>query len=347
MKHSLAPTASRSKKSTTKVIALVILTGVLLYGKFSSVLEKREKNIESNTDTPVSMIFVGDIMFDRGVRRSVETHFSSNYDALYTHAQYINEADIAFGNLEGPVGENGKRVGSRFSFHMDPEGLLALKRAGMDVVSFSNNHVGDYGYEGFNETLGHLKSIGMGVTGAGTNIIEAHTPYIIEVKGVRIGYLAATDVGPNWMKATKARSGIALIDEAFMNAIRNADSTVDVLVVSIHFGDEYSPVSTRQRTVAHRVVDSGADIVVGHHPHVMQAMEMYKEKPIFYSLGNYIFDQYFSPHTMQGMVAKVTYDKNTKELSKELFVSVQNKQFIPQPLTQFSESLLVKKRFTP
>lgn len=215
-------------------------------------------------------------------------------------------------------------------------------------MSFANNHVGDYTKEAFDETLQRLTEIGIAYTGAGKNYAEASTPKIIEVRGQKIGFLGFTDVGPTWLVAKENSSGTLLANDKNIDSIiQQAKASVDVLVVSFHFGDEYSPANARQEKVAKNSVDQGADIVVGHHPHVMQKYEIYKGKPIFYSLGNYIFDQYFSEHTMRGMVAFVSYNPETKELTVNTSVSPLSKQFMPQPLIPFDESILLTKTFTP
>jgi gamma-polyglutamate biosynthesis protein CapA len=297
---------------------------------------------------PIYMLFVGDVMFDRGVRNSIEKNFSNNYNSLYANTSYIKDADIAFANLEGPVATGGHKVGSAFSFRMDPLGLSAMKEAGFDIVSFANNHVGDYADAAFSETLTRLDENDIAYTGAGTTYNDASTPRIITVRGLRIGFLGTTDVGPVWMKAGETRPGILLADNPDLAGIvARAKLECDILVMSFHWGNEYSPKNQRQEKLAHLVIDSGVDIVVGHHPHVMEEVELYKGKPIFYSLGNFIFDQYFSMHTLRGMVAKVYINPDTKEIRTEQFVSVQNRQFIPQSLIPFSEDMLITKPFKP
>ncbi len=129
----------------------------------------------------VTLLFVGDIMFDRGVRSSVEKNFDGNYTVLFQNAPYLADADITFANLEGPVAaESTTRQTSRMLFRMDPEGLVAMKGAGFDVVSFANNHIGDYGAKAFLETLTHLDENGILYAGAGHTRAEASTPRIIQ-----------------------------------------------------------------------------------------------------------------------------------------------------------------------
>jgi poly-gamma-glutamate synthesis protein (capsule biosynthesis protein) len=297
---------------------------------------------------PVTLVLVGDIMMDRGVRRSVGNTFGGDYSAMFTHTSYLKDADIAFANLEGTVAESGRNVGSRFSFHMNPIVASTLGDAGFDIVSFANNHVGDWDRAAFDETLLQLQEAQVKYAGAGTNYADASTPRIVTVRGMKIGFIASTDVGPKWLAATDTKSGILLSsDPKLPDIVRAAKAQVDVLVVSFHWGNEYSPANAHQQALAHAVIDAGADIVVGHHPHVMERVEEYNGKPIFYSLGNFIFDQSFSPHTMHGMVATVSIDPSTKTITHTEQVSPLSRQFVPQPLVPFDTSMLVSKTFVP
>ncbi len=305
--------------------------------------------IKQEVVRPITITFVGDMMLDRGVKRSVEKNMSGDYGALFAHAGYLADTDITFGNLEGTVtDEFSKRTGSRFSFRMDPAVLPALKAAGFDIVSFANNHVGDYSMKGFTKTIENLAAHSLLYTGAGENYTDATTPRVIEVRGMKIGFLGATDVGPEWLAATDTKPGILLAnDPKLPEIIAAAKAQVDVLVVSFHWGNEYSPATARQEKIAHSVIDAGADVVVGHHPHVMEEVEEYNSKLIYYSLGNFIFDQYFSPHTMRGMVAMVSIDPQTKAITHAEQVSPLSKQFVLQSLVPFDTSMLITKTFTP
>ncbi len=344
----------RKNKNGGAHLLFIFLFGLLLLALVPQYLARESvlvdtSSLEEKVAEPITLLFVGDIMLDRGIRSTIEKHFGGDYGALFENTGYIKDADIAFANLEGPVAEEStKRLASRMLFRMDPDAMPALKNAGLDIVSFANNHVGDYQRKAFLETLEHLKTNDILYAGAGHNITEARTPAIIEVQGVRVGYLAVADIGPEWMNATEKDAGIILgNDPELSRIITDAKALVDVLVVSFHWGNEYSAVSARQEELAHRAIDAGADIVVGHHPHVMQKFEYYKNKPVFYSLGNFIFDQYFSEHTMRGMAGKVTIDPQTLVLEMSAEVSPLSKQYIPQPIVPFDVSMLITKSFTP
>lgn len=270
-----------------------------------------DESISANEESEVKLGFVGDIMLDRGVKTSVYKNFDGNYEKVFAGAKKLEEPDIMFGNLEGPISDKGKNVGSKYSFRFEPEVTKVLKNVGFDIFSFANNHVGDWSQEAFLDTLGRLSEENLLFTGAGEDYTKAKKPTVIERNGIRIGFLGFSDVGPEWMKATELNPGILLANDPNLeNIIKEAKTNIDVLVVSIHWGEEYKEHNKRQETLAKKMIDAGANIVVGHHPHVIQDVEEYKNGLIIYSLGNFVFDQYFSTETMQGLYVEATINKN-------------------------------------
>ena len=260
------------------------------------------------------IILVGDIMVDRGVENSVKNNMGGDFGKLFEHiGDYLKTSDAVFGNLEGPVTAKGVNVGSRFSFAMDNKILPVLVANNFKMVSFANNHVGDRSNSGFADTLVNLDAAGLPYTGAGKNITEVSTPRITVINGVRIGFIGCTDVGPDWLAATASSPGILLCNNDDLGKIITyAKTQVDFLIFSAHWGVEYYPRTKRQQDIAHTVIDHGADMVIGHHPHVIEATEWYKDKFIAYSLGNFIFDQYFSDATMQGLIVDAVIDPKKK-----------------------------------
>lgn len=331
----------KNNKNTTVIILFLLFFIILLsftaykiknYGQ----TENSEKTLGYVVDsTPLlnptketKIYFVGDIMLDRGVLNSVNKNFNGDFSLLFENVTELEKADILFGNLEGPVSDKGNNVGSKYSFRMKPEVLPILKNVGFNIFSFANNHVGDWNVQAFNDTLKRLREQEIFVTGAGENKKEASSPTVIIKNDIRFGFLGFSDVGPDWMKAKEFTSGILLAsDPDFESIIINAKQDSDVLIVSMHFGEEYKEVhNKRQEYLAKKAIDSGADMVIGHHPHVIEDIEFYKEKPIIYSLGNFMFDQYFSAETMEGMVLMTTFEgKNLKELKS--LKSVQNNKY--------------------
>lgn len=299
-------------------------------GKFS-ISGPKDKSKE------VVIRFAGDIILDRGVKYSVNKNFGGDFTKLFTNLSSYKEADIFFANLEGPVSTKGKDLRNLYSFRMDPKVLPMLSNVGLDIVSFANNHVGDWGREAFNDTLFELKKNNILFTGAGLNKAESESPTIIQKKGIKIGFLGFSDVGPQWLESTETESGINLMDtKQYTEIIKKASTQVDVLIVSIHWGTEYSKKNERQKEFAHLAIDNGAKVVAGHHPHVVQSVEVYKGGLIAYSLGNFIFDQGFSKETMEGLTLEVTLDTDEKYIKKyDTYITKQDAFFVPnEPVKQ-------------
>lgn len=257
---------------------------------------------DRHNEEGISIALAGDIMMNRAVAKSADENFGGNLSLFFKNTDFIKTADIAFANLEGPISDQGKKSGSIYSFRMRPNTTKALADAGFDILSVANNHIGDWGAEAAEDTIESLRKENILAAGWQTGDEET-TVKIIETNGFKTGFLAFSDLGPNWIKADKGKSGILIVDSSYENRISSASKTADALVVSLHFGDEYKKEpSKRQEELARKAINSGAKIVVGHHPHVVQKIERYKEGLIAYSLGNFIFDQNFSEETMKGLV---------------------------------------------
>lgn len=289
-----------------------------VYGPWVPVGEKPKMTPKQKApaDGEFSLLFVGDIMLNRGVEEKILLEGAGDWDFPFRLIKNdLDAADITFANLEGPISDKGVRVGSKYSFRMNPLVVDAIKNAGVDIVSFANNHAGDWGRAAFEDTMRRLRTAGVEYAGAGWNRAEALSPTIFELRGRRIGYVAFSDVGPAGLAAAEASSGIAVIPagEAGVlyveNAVRQAKDEVDILVASFHYGEEYLLEPTkREKVLAKAAINAGARIVAGHHPHVVQPVEEYDGGIILYSLGNFIFDQYFSKDTMSGIMVKVEFE---------------------------------------
>ena len=270
----------------------------------------------------INFVFAGDIMLDRGVRRSVVKNLNGAYAKLFedsTLSSIFQNADVIFANLEGTASDQGKDKHNLYSFRMDPAVLPTLKNAGFNVLAVANNHIGDWGISAFIDTLARLKENGLLYTGGGFDKTEAETPTILEKNGMKIGFLAFSDVGPADTKAGKDTPGILLAsDPDFDTIVKNATKQVDFLIVSFHFGVEYQTKhDARQEFLAHEAVDDGAKIIIGGHPHVPEDTEVYKNSFIAYSLGNFIFDQSWSAPTMQGLLLELRLNKGGSMIVKK------------------------------
>ncbi|MCF7835905.1 MAG: CapA family protein [Candidatus Marinimicrobia bacterium] len=274
--------------------------------QFEQEPQKVEEVVKSLNGSETSLLFVGDIMLSRGVEKSVQENFGGNFSALLKDVGFLKEADITFGNLEGPISDTGEDIGNLHSFRFDPASLDALKEVGFDVFSVANNHAGDWGRDAFKDSILKLKKEEIIPVGGGLNEKDATSLKIVEKNGLKFGFLAFSDVGPEWLRVTEEKAGILTTGDNYKNLVKEASQKTDVLVVSFHFGEEYEELSnSRQKSLAHFAIDSGASIVIGHHPHVAQEIENYKDGVIAYSLGNFIFDQNFSEETMQGLALEI------------------------------------------
>lgn len=278
--------------------------------------------------------FVGDIMLDRSVRQVVNRE-NITYKSLFTEVEKkLQSYDMLFGNLEGPISATGTNQGSVYSFRMDPIVGSTLKELGFDVISIANNHSFDWGVYAFKETLEILTKNNIVYIGGGKNEKEAYTPYIKTLPdGTTIAMLGLSQFGSGYMRAKEKSAGIAIIDKDFITAAVEILSTqYDIVVVSMHFGEEYEPLPNKyQKTIAEAIIDAGGDVVVGHHPHVLQPLETYKNGYIAYSMGNFIFDQNFSNETMTGGI---------------LVVSIKNKEIIDAHInTTFQDELFTVHLF--
>lgn len=316
-------------------IIFVIIVSVFFVPFFLNDVEYQEKNDPPKTYKQdfVVLLFGGDIMLDRGVKSSVNKNFNGDYSVLFEKLEILKKSDIVFANLEGPVSDLGKDIRNLYSFRMNPSVIPALKGAGFSIVSVANNHVGDWGASAFIDTLVTLKKNEVFYTGGGINTSEAETPVIIEKYGIKIGYLGFSDVGPNWMKVSENKAGLLLASNPrFDEIVQNASKQVDYLIVSFHFGDEYKTKhNLRQEYLAHKAIDAGAKIIIGHHPHVIEDTEIYKNGFIVYSLGNFIFDQSFSQNTMQGMLLEIKLNRDGNMSVKKNTIKL-NKFFQPDKI---------------
>lgn len=271
------------------------------------------------------LFFVGDIMLSRAVGDKMQRE--NNWDWPFKKVNdFLSQADILFGNLECPISDKGQNIGSIYSFRADPKVTQGLKNAGFDIVSVANNHINNWDKPAMKDTFDILSLNGIDYVGGGQNYSEAHQPKIIKLsEDFKVAYLAYTTLGSNASIATNDHMGIAKLDENLASDISLAKDSADLVVVSIHFGDEYINYSSpKQIEIAHQIIDAGADLLIGHHPHVIGQVEKYKNGYIFYSLGNFVFDQNFSEATRIGLIVEAVIDNNELNYIKEHKIRINN-----------------------
>jgi len=281
---------------------------------------KSGQTVLTTTTAPaeISLVAVGDIMLSRQVGIKIRAIGNPNAPFLKT-ANILQKADIAFGNLESPFYNQGPPMTEGMVFKAEPETIEGLTYAGFDVLSLANNHFGNQGRAGMNYTFDLLSQNNIKYIGAGKNIPEANQPQIIEKNGIKFAFLAYCDIAstytPDSYQATSDKAGLnPLIEENLIKDIKAAKKMADVVVVSLHWGTEYkTQASDRQKEIGHLAIDSGASLVLGHHPHVVESWEQYKDGYIFYSLGNFVFDQMWSEATRKGQIAKISFKGNKIE----------------------------------
>ncbi|MBS3903020.1 MAG: CapA family protein [Anaplasmataceae bacterium] len=257
------------------------------------------------THHDLDILFVGDIMLSRAVGSTTVKSGDFSFPFIEA-AEVLKEADLTFGNFENPMSDRGENQGSIYSFRVDPRMVDGLKMAGFDVLSLANNHIWDYGREALLDTISHLQGAGIKTIGAGKNYEEANASATFDLYGTKIAFLGYSNFYPKSLWAESSTPGISSFEEEqVMMAVEKAKESNDLVIVSVHWGEEYKPQSNEtQKTWGRRIVEAGADMVIGHHPHVVQEWEEYRGGWIFYSLGNFVFDQTQSEETMRGLAVR-------------------------------------------
>jgi poly-gamma-glutamate capsule biosynthesis protein CapA/YwtB (metallophosphatase superfamily) len=277
----------------------------------------------SAPDSSATLLFAGDVTLSDAFADLV----GQDYDWAFAEMDEYRQADIAMVNLENPLTRASEPLPDKqFNFKADPDAIQVLTQGGVDIVTLANNHAMDYQASGLFETMETLDQAGIHYIGAGRDIAEARRPEIMEVKGQRIAFLGYYDAdfhaAGEGIPGTNPTHNDRIAED--IRAIRNQ---VDWIVVNYHWGEEKSSYpGDWQVKLAHFTIDQGADLVVGHHPHVLQGAEIYKGRPIAYSLGNFIFGGN-SRSDYDTAVLKVSL--NDKQMKVE-FLPVEVRQYQPK-----------------
>ncbi len=312
---------TRVSKFLVLALAILFVTcTVMIASEHTVTIEKARTPKVVQKSNEIRMVFVGDIMLSRNIGETIAKKKDPTFFFAST-TEFLKSADITFGNLENPVSTRGIRSGSIYSFRADPQTLQGLTSAGFNVVSIANNHIWDYGKQAFKDTLSNLLENDIGAVGGGENYAEAHTPKILVVGKTRIAFLAYTNLISPKLGLASSTPAISRYDDTILQTdITEAKKVSDFVVVSFHWGDEYQTKhNPEQERVGKFVIDAGANLVIGHHPHVVQEVEEYNGGYIAYSLGNFIFDQNFSKDTKHGLALVVT-------LKDDKIISVDKKE---------------------
>ncbi|MGE0227005.1 MAG: CapA family protein [Dehalococcoidia bacterium] len=231
---------------------------------------------------------VGDLMLARDITALMQQHGPAY--PFERVSPLLEGLDYLIGNMEGTFTTRGSPLPKTYTFRTPPELAAGLATAGFDLVTLGNNHAADFGAVSLEDTLSVLGRAGIASVGAGTSEEAARAPYMVAMGGQRLGVLSYCGVGESAFAG--AGPGVALADPEIVHAdASHVAPEVDHLLVCMHAGVEYVREPTAlQRDVAHAAIEAGATAVIGSHPHVLQGVEWYRERPILYSLGNFVFD---------------------------------------------------------
>lgn len=252
-------------------------------------------------------------MLSRGVAGSIDRA----KDPLLPFRQLdelLKSTDFNFGNLESPVSGNDNIKGKGLSFNAHTRDASGLKNYNFKVLNLANNHALDQRIAGLRYTRKYLEERGITHLGVGDNLDDAWRAGVLDVNGIKIGFLGASYASVNDGGVSR-NDYVARIEdtERLRDSINALKSQADLIVVTMHAGIEYTRRPNQaQVDFAHRAIDAGADIIIGAHPHWVQTIEQYQGKYIFYSLGNFIFDQEWSRETKEGLVLKITLEREER-----------------------------------
>ena len=265
-----------------KKILIIIIVASIFTGCISLIKGDNKKD--------VSILFCGDVMLDWGIKEIVKKE-GYNYP-LKELKDFLLQFDYRFCNLECPISTIGTpHKNKKYIFLAKPDQIKLLKYGNINGVSLANNHIYDYGEKAMINTMTNLNLNEISFSGAGMTSNSAHIPIIIDINEIHFAIFAYSLITFEDSFATETNPGISRADlNLIKRDICRFKKFSDFIIISLHWGDEYSDYpNIKQIKFAHSIIDIGADIIIGHHSHVYNGIEIYKDKPIFYSLGNFIF----------------------------------------------------------
>ncbi|WP_147803676.1 CapA family protein [Alkalicoccus halolimnae] len=313
----------RHKKHSLRdsVITLVLVIAAVAVYQLLPSGQPGAAPVDTGADEELSISLTGDMMLGRFVENLDEEEAA---DTFAEAKPLFEETDLVTGNFENPV-VNGDlenyeedSLDKSVKLHTGPESVKKLKDAGFTNVNLANNHLSDYGTNGVFDTLETFNEQELETVGAGINIDEAREVQYEEVNGLTVATLGFNDAYmTEEREATTYQEGVVPMKaEYFVPDIREAEANADVVIVHAHWGEEYdNSVHPRQRELAHAMVEAGADVIAGHHPHVLQPIEVHDDAVIAYSLGNFVFDQGWS---MTKETAVLQYRLSEEEIKLEI-----------------------------
>ncbi len=308
--HNSTKTQSSHKKNHTSIKT---------ESKEISQPTQKSQTITTPNPTPVCLFFAGDMMFDRSIR--INAQKKQNYEyILQDLTQTLSQADLVIANLEGPITNyyslstyTNSNEKNHFIFTFDPTITKTLKKNKINLVNIGNNHILNFGNKGLEQTTEFLQKAGINYFGQINSNYNENRVFFTKIHNIQLAFLNYNQFAYNLET-----------EDIVLKDIKKANKTADIVIVYAHWGNEYQlKPSQNQIKLAHNMINQGADLIIGSHPHVVQTNEIYNDRYIYYSLGNFIFDQYFNKQVKNGLLLKVlinpeTYNLKIKEIPIKL-----------------------------
>ncbi len=310
-------------------------------------LNEDEQNIEFQQNYPeeqdflnelpsnknIKMLFFGDLMLDRYVLDRINRHGLDYLLEKINQDNFSSSFDIVSANLEGAVTNKGAhyKPDNAYDFAFSPELINSLKKYNFNFFNLANNHLSDQGQRGIDETYQNLSSLGFYYSGCRDAFLSSSSDFMSLDFSEEMPILSnenCSNIILNINNKKVAFLGISLVykdidSEKIEKRIKELKQQSDLIIVNIHFGLEYqAKANSKQEIIARKMIDAGADLIIGHHPHVIQNYEVYKDKWIFYSLGNFVFDQYFSAETQEGLAISIEFifdENNNSKIDYQIY----------------------------
>lgn len=320
-------------KSRVLFKLLHIPSTLLLLNACTDEIEKSEYTL-NQPENSITLVAVGDIMLGGSAQQVL---LKEGYHYPFKNvAPLLANTDIVIGNLEGPltsICNSSMNLDKEYVFRSPAEKVAsALQQAGFNVLSLANNHIMDYGVSGMNDTLQALAQFNIHSVGVGQNIHAARAGTIINSNNGKLGFLGYSLTFPESFWATDNNAGAAFgHKQQIVDDVKRLKKIADSVIVSFHWGREKTTeLRPYQPTLAHAAIDAGAAVVLGHHPHVLQAIEKYNGGLIIYSLGNFVFGSY-SQDAATSIVARITLLEGEFYSAEFTPINVLNTKVVFQP----------------
>ncbi len=319
------------------ILKRFLLTTLAIWLLFSGGGSNRFALQASDSTTTIQLVAAGDMMIGSWVKEEIR---HQGYDYPFRQIRPLLEtADLVFVNLEAPFGTRGTPAEKAYTFLVDTSLVNVLEAGRVNLVSIANNHMLDYGEEALLETMALLKRRGIAYSGAGRNLAEARRAAQVKIGNTKIALAAYSLTFPESFWATDTSAGTCFPYHTFVyKDIQRLKRENDLVIVSCHWGEELRETpKPYQIKLAHRLINAGADVVLGHHPHVVQGIELYRGKLIAYSLGNFIFGSY-SENVRDSMILSLEFARDTLMGGQIYPISVYNREVNFQPQLLKGES---------